>query len=40
MSPQMFTRKFHRLAESYPNVTFLEVYGDETKELRVRFLAR
>ncbi len=35
---QMFTRKFHRLAEAYPDVTFLEVYGDETKDLRVRIL--
>jgi thioredoxin 1 len=31
---KMFTRKFHRLAESYPDATFLEVYGDDTKELR------
>jgi hypothetical protein len=33
---QMFTRKFQRIAEAYPNVTFLEIFGDDTKETRVR----
>ena len=32
---QMFTRKFQRIAEAYPDVTFLEIFGDDTKETRV-----
>lgn len=33
--PQMFGRKYQRLAESYPDATFLEIFGDDTKETRV-----
>lgn len=31
---KMFTRKYQRIAEAYPGVTFLEIYGDDSKETR------
>ena len=33
---QMFARKYVRLADSFPDVTFCEIYGDENPATRVR----
>ena len=33
---QMFGRKYSRIAESFPDAVFLEVFGDESADTRVR----
>ena len=33
----MFARKFVRLADSFPDVAFCEVFGDENSATRVRY---